>query len=56
MSQINLLTEASHPEVGSSKYINLDPPIKAIATESLLFYPPERFLERTSVLSTKSTS
>jgi len=42
--------------VGSSKYISLDPPINAIATESLLFYPPERFLDSTLVLSTKSTS
>ena len=42
--------------MGSSKYISLDPPINAIATESLLFYPPERFLDSTLVLSTKSTS
>jgi len=32
------------PEVGSSKMITFDRPAKAIATDSLRFCPPERFL------------
>lgn len=32
------------------------PPIKAIATDNLLFYPPERFLEYSFLLNSKSTS
>jgi hypothetical protein len=32
----------SIPEVGSSKIINFESPIKAIPVDSLLFYPPER--------------
>jgi len=33
------------PEVGSSKIITLAPQEKAIATESLLFCPPDKFFE-----------
>lgn len=48
--------DVSIPEVGSSRYINLDPPIKAIATDSLLFYPPLKFLDKSSIFENKSTS
>lgn len=56
MSQIFLLTEVSHPEVGSSKYTNLEPPIKAIAIDTLLFYPPDKLLVGACSLNFKSTS
>ena len=39
-----LLAVKSIPAVGSSKSTNLDPPIRAIATDSFLLDPPERFL------------
>jgi hypothetical protein len=39
-----LLAEVSIPLVGSSKIITFDLPAKAIATDSLLFCPPDRFL------------
>jgi len=34
---MSLLAEVSIPDVGSSKYIRLDPPMKAIATDNRLF-------------------
>lgn len=51
-----LLADVSIPEVGSSKYINLESPINAMATESLLFWPPDKFLLKSSAFSYKSTS
>jgi hypothetical protein len=33
------------PEVGSSKIITFAPPENAIATESRLFCPPDKFFE-----------
>jgi hypothetical protein len=48
--------EVSIPEVGSSKMITLDLPAKAIATESLLFCPPERFFEYSSLFYPRLTS
>ena len=41
-----LLADVSIPDVGSSRYINLEFPMKAIATLNLLLYPPDRFLAR----------
>jgi hypothetical protein len=38
----------SIPEDGSSNKISLDPAINEIATESLLFVPPDKFCEYTS--------
>jgi len=46
----------SIPDVGSSKIITLDRPANAIATDNLLFCPPERFLEYSSLFYAKFTS
>ena len=51
-----LLEYASMPAVGSSKTITLDSPVKAIATESFLFCPPEMFFVSYYLLSSMSTS
>lgn len=44
------------PEVGSSKNMIFESPMNAMATESLLFCPPDRFLDNASYYSIKSTS
>lgn len=56
ISQMYLLAEVSIPLVGSSRKTILLLPMKAIATLSFRFYPPERFLLYTSALSFKPTS
>lgn len=43
-SQMYLLADVSIPDVGSSKIMTFDFPAKAKATESLLFWPPDKFL------------
>ena len=52
----HLLEYGSTPAVGSSRNITFGSPIRAIPTDSFLFCPPERFLDETSVFSTRSTS
>ena len=44
------------PDVGSSSTITLDPPANAKATDSLLFCPPDKFLEYSYLFSSKLTS
>ena len=51
-----LLAVGSIPDVGSSSSTNLESPINAIASESFLFYPPERFLARAYLLEVKFKS
>ena len=46
-----LLDSTSSPEVGSSRIISFEPPTKAIASESFLFMPPDRFLDILSLCS-----
>ena len=41
-----LRDDKSMPDVGSSKSTSLEPPIRAIATESFRLEPSERFLAR----------
>jgi hypothetical protein len=45
----------SMPDVGSSRKTTLEPPIRAMHTESLRFCPPERFFERTWSFSVRPT-
>ena len=44
------------PEVGSSKIITLAPPENAIATDNLLFCPPDKFFAYSFLFSSKLTS
>lgn len=44
ISQIPCLDLGSSPEEGSSKKITLFLPIRALASETFLLFPPERFL------------
>ena len=43
-------------EVGSSKSMSFEPPIKAIPTDNLRFCPPDRFLAKSKRFALKSTS
>ena len=54
----NLLEFAlkSIPAVGSSNKTNLDPPINAIATDSFLLDPPDKFLAIVLLYYVRSTS
>jgi hypothetical protein len=40
---MDCLELGSRPELGSSKKISLDPPIKLLARQSFLLLPPDRF-------------
>mmetsp|Transcript_11049 Transcript_11049/g.16441 ORF Transcript_11049/g.16441 Transcript_11049/m.16441 type:complete len:251 (-) Transcript_11049:1514-2266(-) len=55
MSHILLRAVKSMPEVGSSSITIEEPPIKAMASDSLRFWPPERFLAGVLRLSSRST-
>ena len=44
ISQIDCLEFGSNPELGSSKNINLDPPIRLFAKHNLRLFPPDKFL------------
>lgn len=51
-----LRADVSIPEVGSSRIITFDPPVKASATDSLRFCPPDRFLAYYPLLERRFTS
>ena len=51
-----LRAEVSMPDVGSSRMITLEPPVKASATDNLRFCPPERFLAYSPLLERRFTS
>lgn len=46
--QIDCLELGSSPEEGSSRKINLDFPIRALAKDSFLLLPPDKFFESLS--------
>ncbi len=56
ISQMYLLALVSMPEVGSSRTMNFEFPMKAMPVESLLLWPPERFLLNSLVFSFKFRS
>ena len=44
IAQIDCLEFGSRPELGSSKKIIRDPPIRLLARQSFLLFPPDKFL------------
>ena len=57
ISQRRRRAVGSMPDVGSSRMMTFEfLPMRAFPTETLRFWPPERFLERTFLWETRSTS
>jgi hypothetical protein len=54
--QMYLRAEVSIPEVGSSRMITFEPPVKASATDNLRFCPPDRFFAYSPLFEARFTS